>query len=192
MSIPFKKIIAFQRSFSFYLWISLMFASIIFALIWSQWFFLSSVKIYKTSKKVFHNDKETIRKQFSKHTINQRLHIESYITKQVVATFPIDDLKQIKTGQPAFVSFSNSEGINRHIPATVTQVSNPGNMKEGQVVLKAQTKLTMHTPSPFKGSKAEKVNINTISLSPATILFRASGLGIDTPKVTSGPRNVYK
>jgi len=192
MSIPFKKIIASQRSFSFYLWISLMFASIIFALIWSQWFFLSSVKIYKTSKKVFHNDKETIRKQFSKHTLNQKLHIESYITKQVDVAFPIDDLKQMKTGQPAFVSFKDSEGINRQIPATVTQVINPGNMKEGRVALRAQMKLTRHMSSPFKGAKAEKVNINTISLSPATILFRASGLGIDTPKVTSGPRNVCK
>jgi len=192
MSIPFEKIIDAQRSFSFYLWIALMLVSIIFALIWAQWFFLSSVNIYKTSQNIFQNDKETIRKYFSKHTHNQRLHIELYRTKKIVADFPIKDLKQIKTGQPALIYLKDAEGISRQLPATVTQVINPGNKKEGHVVLEAQTKFSAHTPSIFKDAKVEKVKINTSHLSPATILFRASGLGIDTPKVTAGPRNVYE
>jgi len=192
MLIPFESITETQRDFSYYIWLALMFVSIIFALIWSQWFFLSSVKIYKTSQKNIQNGQEIIREQYSKHTPNQRLHIEPIITKQIIADFPMTDLKYIKTGQPARIELKDAEGRNSHLSAIVTQVINPVNRKEGRVVLEAKTQLKMRTQSPFKNAKIENVRINTGNLSPATILFRASGLGIDTPKVTSGPRNIYE
>jgi hypothetical protein len=185
MSIPFNKILTSQYPIHIYGWITLMMTTILFSMIWSNWFFTFPVKVYTVTPNINVQKNETIKQQFSDHSN----HLKSYITKQLCAVFPARELKKIKTGQSAYLFLDNDQGKRERIPATVLNVSYPGDKEMGQVVLEANAEYIDHEHNPFKNAKMRHVKINIDELTPATILFRASGLGIDTPNITSTYHN---
>jgi hypothetical protein len=188
MSTPFNKIFVSQPSIQAYSWIALMMSAIFFSMVWAVWFFTYPIKVYAVSTDIYHNNNEIIKQQFSEQSFTSQLKIKQYLTKQFRADLAAKDLKKIKTGQLAYLYLDNDKGEKEQITATVTKVSYPGIKGRGQVFLEAKVEST-HANSPFKNAKTVKVKISIGELSPATILFRSSGLGVDTPKVTSGPRN---
>jgi hypothetical protein len=188
MTIPFNKIITSQPSIQSYLWIALMMSAIFFSMIWVVWFFTSPIEVYAVSPDIYLYNNETIKQEFSEKRLSSWSRIKQYLTKQFRADFSAKDLEKIKPGQRAYLYLNDDKGEQKQIPATVTKISYPVNGK-GQVFLEAKSEYTPHAQHPFHHAKTVNVKINIGQLSPATILFRASGLGGDTPKVTSWPRN---
>lgn len=109
----------------------------------------------------------------------------------VIADFAPKALERTRPGQTVHVYVKDRTG-NRtfSIPVPVIEMARSRNKTEGQVILEAE--VPADRPDPFENRVGKKVRIEAGHVTPADLIFRASGLGTDTPPVSSAPRGLNK
>jgi len=113
------------------------------------------------------------------------------IPATVIAGFAPKTLERIRPGQAAHVYIKNRIGEHTlMVPASIIEMARLRNRAEGQVILEAE--VLANLPNPFENRAGKRVRIEAGHVTPADLVLRASGLGTDTPPVSSAPRNVLR
>jgi hypothetical protein len=129
---------------------------------WLAWFFFAPVTLYESGEIV----------QTSGDGV-------------VVAQFPLTAQTRIQLGQVAEIFLEDVEQTGA-IPAIVADVTQPATGDQFQVMLYAD----MDSPNvaALQSGLTGRATVAVEHLSPATLVMRAAGQGIDTPPVSFSPQ----
>jgi hypothetical protein len=128
---------------------------------WLIWFFFAQVTLYETGQIV----------QTSSDGV-------------VVAHFPLTAQTRLQAGQAVQLQLAGAEP-QAVIPATVAEVAQHPTADQIQVVIYAD----MDSPqvAALRAGLTGQASVAVEILSPATLVMRASGQGVDTPPASFGP-----
>lgn len=128
---------------------------------WLVWFFFAPVTLYETGQ-----------------------IIQTSSDGVVIAQFPLTAQTRLQVGQAVQLQLEGAEQSDA-IPATVADVAQQATGDQVQVVIYADM------DSPHVGALQEgltgRVSVAVESLSPARLVMRATGYGVDTPPVSFDP-----
>lgn len=168
MSSPFSRTMRSLHADSFRpMLVGLIGASILIA-IWCIWFFFAQVTLYE-------------------HSLVAR------VTKGeiIVAEFSAEALNRIQQGQPARLNIDGAMGQQvGSISAIVTDIIKPSTSEQketGEVKLFSFAEAS--SPIRFEEELTGQVEIEVEHISPAKLVMRASGLFVDTPKISLSPQS---
>ncbi|MBU0492019.1 MAG: hypothetical protein KKA73_28135 [Chloroflexi bacterium] len=166
MAIPFSRSIRSLQADDFRLSLAgLVIAGLLFTA-WAAWFFFAQITLYETGQIV--------------RVTNEGL---------IVADFAPEALKRVRQGQSALLRFDVAAQDEEAgpIPAIVMTVTSQAPDKKGQVALYPLPEAVSRVP--FQDNPTGRVEIEVEYLSPAALILRASGQLLDTPPVSTSPRN---
>lgn len=154
-------------------------------LAWLLWFSTDLIVLYRTGNIVRVAGDETLSSAFVPG-MSGGMVVRDFRTRRMYADFPISDINRLTAGQKAFVRFKGSlRNQFGNLAGRITRViPRPGKgVAETEILVKVSNDFPSHLPAGTAGY----VQVAVERVTPAVILFRATGLGETTPEVSLGP-----